>query len=146
MIEAHEKYGKDDCSYKAAGELSGLIKLVDCFYHYMDTLPDAQHIRSMHSDDLTITKQKLAYFLSGWMGGPKLYAEHFKAIPIPSAHKHLPIGVGESDAWLLCMQKAVDAQPYDPEFKMYLIAQLRVPAQRITEVCSHAAKYTKQPH
>lgn len=129
------KYGVEDCSYKAAGEVSGIIKLVDSFYGFMDTLPEAKDIRSMHRDDLTSSKKKLAYFLSGWLGGPKLYSEHFGPISIPSAHKQLPIGVEESEAWILCMQKAVAEQPYEASFKQYLIEQLRVPAERIRIAC-----------
>lgn len=37
--------------------------------------------------------------------------------------------------WLLCMQKAVDEQAYKESFKVYLMKQLRVPAQRITMAC-----------
>lgn len=130
------KYGVGDCSYKAAGEISGLIKLVDSFYGFMDTLPEAKNIRSMHRDDLTSSKKKLAYFLSGWLGGPRLYSENFGSISIPSAHKHLPIGVEQSEAWILCMQKAVTEQPYEASFKEYLIVQLRIPADRIRTACS----------
>lgn len=140
MNNENRQFGVGDCSYQAAGEIEGLIKLVDAFYHYMDTLPEAKHIRDMHSEDLTITKKKLAYFLSGWMGGPKLYAENFKAMPIPVSHKHLPIGKSEGEAWLLCMKKAADDQPYTTEFKEYLLTQLRVPAERIQEVCQEALK------
>ena len=88
----------------------------------------------MHSSDLSTSRKKLSYFLSGWLGGPKLYAEHYGSINIPLAHKQLPIGIEESEAWLFCMQKAVDEQPYEAEFKIYLMEQLRVPAERIRMV------------
>jgi hemoglobin len=110
------------------------MKLVDEFYNNMELLPQAQKIRAMHSSDLSLSRKKLAYFLSGWLGGPKLYAEHYGSINIPDAHKHLSVGVEESEAWLLCMQKAIDNQPYDDDFKAYLLAQLRVPAERIRMV------------
>jgi hemoglobin len=48
----------------------------------------------------------------------------------------LSIGVEETEAWMLCMQKAVDEQPYEDSFKHYLIKQLRVPAERIRLACS----------
>jgi len=128
------EYGVGDCSYKMAGELVGITQLVDAFYDYMQQLKEAKHIRDMHSKDLSQSRKKLAYFLSGWMGGPKLYADHFGSINIPQAHKHLAVGVAESEAWLLCMQKAVDDQPYAESFKVYLMQQLRVPAERIRMV------------
>lgn len=137
MENEHCDYGVGDCSYKAAGEISGLIRLVDSFYNFMDSLPEAKGIRDMHRDDLILSRQKLAYFLSGWLGGPKLYSEHFGSINIPSVHRHLSIGHEESEAWIICMQKAVAEQPYDAGFKLYLIAQLRIPAERIKMACGH---------
>lgn len=129
------KYGVSDSSYQAAGELAGITKLVDAFYDFMDELPEAKNIRSMHKNDLADSRKKLAYFLSGWLGGPRLYAEHFGSINIPFAHRHLSVGSEERDAWILCMQKAVALQPYDEAFKEYLIKQLKVPAERIRVAC-----------
>ncbi len=129
-------YGIADNSYKAAGEIAGITKLVNAFYDFMGELPAAIDIRQMHPDDLSESRKKLAYFLSGWLGGPKLYSEHFGNIKLPVAHRHLSIGVAERDAWILCMQKALELQPYEDSFKVYLIEQLRVPAERIRMVCS----------
>ncbi len=124
-------YGEGDNSYQAAGEITGITKLVNAFYDFMEKLPEAKNIRNMHSDDLTESRKKLSYFLSGWLGGPKLYAQHFGGINIPMAHKHLPVGIDEREAWILCMQKAVNLQAYEESFKVYLIEQLRIPAERI---------------
>lgn len=128
------EYGVGDNSYIMAGELSGITQLVDDFYQNMATFKESQNIRDMHPADLTASRQKLTYFLSGWLGGPKLYAEHYGGINIPLAHKHLSVGPAESEAWLLCMQKAVDKQAYEAPFKVYLMQQLRVPAERIVMV------------
>ncbi len=129
------EYGIKDSSYKAAGGLLGLTKLVNSFYDFMDVLPEAKVIRNMHPRHLSSARKKLSYFLSGWLGGPKIYSEHYGSISIPSPHKHLPIGHLEMEAWIFCMQKAVDKQPYEESFKIYLIEQLRVPAERITAIC-----------
>ncbi len=123
-------YGTNDASYQAAGQFEGLIKLVDAFYTFMDELPEAKAVRAMHSDDLTLSRDKLARFLSAWTGGPRLYKEKYGAISIPAAHSHLAIGSGERDAWLLCMEKALALQPYEQDFKEYLLKQLSVPAER----------------
>lgn len=124
------QYGDGDASYRAAGQYEGLQQLAERFYFYMETLPQAQTIRAMHRDDLTESKEKLARFLSGWLGGPKLYREKYGPIAIPRAHSHLSIGVAERDAWLLCMEKALAEQPYAPAFKEYMLTQLFVPAER----------------
>lgn len=126
-------YGTGDSSYRAAGELEGIRKLVDAFYDAMEHLPEARNIRNMHAADLTEVRQKLAFFLCGWLGGPRLFAEHYGPINIPVVHRHFPIGDAERDAWLLCMERALAAQPYATAFKEYLMAQLRVPAERILQ-------------
>jgi hemoglobin len=123
-------FGQGDASYLAAGEAAGIRRLVDDFYRAMEHLPEAKHIREMHPKDLTDSRDKLARFLCGWLGGPKLYQEKYGAIRIPLAHHHLDIGVAERDAWLLCMEVVLKAQPYDLSFKTYLIEQLFVPANR----------------
>ncbi len=120
--------------YLAAGELAGITRLVDEFYVNMDTLPEAKTIRNMHPEDLTESRKKLTYFLSGWLGGPRLFQQHYGPISIPGAHKRFPIGYEERDAWLLCMQRALAVQPYSDELKDYLLAALSIPAERVREV------------
>jgi len=123
-------YGVGDASYRAAGSEIGIRKLVDDFYDVMDQHPDARKIRNMHPQDLTISRDKLARFLCGWLGGPRLYAEKYGSIRIPQIHSHLEIGRDERDAWLFCMREALKKQSYAAEFNQYLMEQLYVPAER----------------
>jgi len=123
-------YGEGDSSFQAAGCESGLRSLVDAFYDQMDILEPARRIRAMHPDDLAVSRDKMALFLCGWLGGPKLYSQKYGPIAIPRAHSHLDIGIEERDAWLLCMEKAIAEQPYADSFKQYLLEQLAVPAER----------------
>ena len=122
--------------YYEAGELAGITRLVADFYVNMDTLPEAEIIRKMHPEDLTESRKKLTYFLCGWLGGPKLYHQHYGPISIPGFHKQFPIGTDERDAWVLCMQQAIAVQPYKEPFKEYLLAALRIPAERVRQVNS----------
>jgi hemoglobin len=129
-------FGTFDASYMAAGEETGVRKLVDEFYLQMETLVEGQHIRAMHKGDLETIKDKLSLFLMGWLGGPRLYADKYGSISIPQAHQHLVINEAERDAWLLCMTEALKHQDYSDDFKEYLIQQLAIPAERIR----HTAK------
>ena len=124
------QYGTGDTSFQAAGGEAGLRQLVDDFYDVMETIPEAATIRSMHPEDLTESRDKLARFLSGWLNGPNTFRPKYGSIHIPRAHHHLPIGEDEMEAWLLCMSIALEKQPYEAEFKDYLLRQLRVPAKR----------------
>lgn len=123
-------YGQQDHSFKTAGGFEGIKQLVDDFYSAMDTLPVAKHIRDMHSPNLDESRDKLTRFLTGWLGGPKLFSEKYGPIRIPVAHRHLSIGPAERDAWLACMQVAIDKQDFPQDFRDYLMAQLYVPAER----------------
>ena len=122
-------YGVGDASYQAAGQEAGIRKLVSAFYSVMGVLPEARKIREMHPTDLEVTEDKLARFLCGWLGGPKLYQGKYGTIRIPKAHRHLAIGPAERDAWLKCMEEALDQQPYETSFKQYLLEQFYVPAE-----------------
>ena len=84
----------------------------------------------MHPDDITESRDKLARFLCGWLGGPKLFREKYGPIQIPKAHRHLEIGPAERDAWLTCMARALEAQPYSEDFKAYMLKEISVPAER----------------
>ena len=121
-------------AYRAAGELAGITSLVDAFYANMDAFPEARVIRNMHPDDLTESRKKLTYFLCGVLGGPGLYIEHYGGINLPDFHRQFPIGTDERDAWMLCMQQSIAAQPYEASFKEFLVARLSIPAERIRMV------------
>lgn len=125
------EYGYEDQSYQAAGRIEGIHQLVDDFYTIMSQADFAAKIFAMHPiDDIETSKDKLSCFLSGWLGGPKLYREKYGAIAIPKFHAHMDIGTPERDAWLHCMQLALEKQDYSPDFKHYLLTQLFVPAER----------------
>lgn len=123
-------YGVGDASYRAAGERDGIYRLVQRFYEYMDTLPEARVIRAMHAEDLTEVREKLAVFLCAWLGGPNEYRARFGPISIPGFHAKFAIDEAERDAWLLCMARAVAEQPWADDFKAYFMQAIAVPAER----------------
>ncbi len=127
-------FGTGDASFRAAGGQEGLTRLADAFYAHMEKLPEAARIRAMHPEDLTISRRKLAVFLCGWLGGPRLYATEFGPISIPTAHAHLAIDEPERDAWMACMRAAVAEQPWEPAFKEYFLSAIAVPAERVRVV------------
>ena len=125
-------YGHKDTSFKAAGQKDGILKLVRSFYKYMSQLEEAKRILQLHPDDLEVSIDKLYLFLCGWLGGPKAYREKYGPIRIPIAHRHIPIGTAERDAWMLCMTKAVSEQDsWRQDFKDYFLREILVPANRV---------------
>jgi hemoglobin len=131
-----KQYGTGDTSFQAAGGEAGLRQLVDNFFDRMSSDERFATIYGMHPEDIEISRDKLARFLCGWLGGPKLYNEKYGAIGIPRVHAHLAIGTTERDQWLTCMTESVAEQPFAPEFKTYLMEQLYVPAEAVRRRCA----------
>jgi hemoglobin len=125
------KYGTGDTSYRAAGGHDGIRRLVDRFYEHMDLLPEARMLRAMHAADLTEVREKLVTFLIAWLGGPNEYRARFGPISIPGSHARFSIDHAERDAWLLCMARAVDDQPWAEMFKRYFMTAIAIPAERV---------------
>ena len=128
------RYGEHDTSYLAAGGMDGLRHLAEEFYRQMNSLPQAAAVRAMYPQDVTESTERLACFLSGWLGGPKLYREKYGGIVIPAFHRQWQIDASAKDAWLDCMREAVALQPYADDFKVYLMEQLSVPAERCQNI------------
>jgi hemoglobin len=104
----------------------------------METLPEARALRAMHAADLTEVREKLAVPLVGWLGGPNEYRSRFGAISIPGFHARFAIDEAERDAWLLCMARAVDEQPWAEAFKIYFMQAIAVPAVHVASAMRRA--------
>ena len=95
-------------------------RLVDRFYDFMDSLPEAQGIRAMHATSLTQARNHLHWFMVGWLGGPPLYVEKKGHPRLRARHLPFPIGVAERDAWMLCMDRALAEVVHDQELREFL--------------------------
>ena len=111
--------------YEVIGGEAAIRTLVEKFYYYMDTLPEAKGIRDIHQADLTSAETKLFKYMTGWLGGPNLYIEEY-GHPILRA-RHLPFAIGESerDQWMFCMNKAIEEVPMEPRLKTNLQTALQ---------------------
>jgi hemoglobin len=81
--------------------------LVDRFYDLMDIEPGYAELRAAHGNTLADARQKLFWFLCGWLGGPQLYTEQFGHPRLRMRHMPFSIGVQERDQWLACMDQAM---------------------------------------
>ena len=139
MIQhTNRPYGTGDASFQAAGGEDGIRRLVDAFFDRMGSDERFATIYAMHPEQEDVSRDKLARFLCGWLGGPKLYHEKYGAIGIPRVHAHLAIATAERDQWLTCMAESVELQPFAADFKEYLMEQLFVPAEAVRRRCATA--------
>jgi hemoglobin len=106
--------------YDRIGGADGVRRLVDRFYDLMHQLPEAAHIRAMHPEDMQGSREKLFEFLSGWLGGPPLFMQRRGHPRLRMRHMPFAIDDAARDAWLACMERALDECVTDVSLKELL--------------------------
>jgi hemoglobin len=100
--------------YDVMGGDAKVRALVDRFYDLMDLEPAFTELRQAHGTTLDVARDKLYWFLSGWLGGPNLYIEQFGHPRLRARHLPFSIGIKERDQWLACMFQAMKDVEVDP--------------------------------
>ena len=96
--------------------------LVDRFYDLMDLEPAYAALRAVHPSTLDGSRDKLFWFLCGWLGGPQHYTDRFGHPMLRARHLPFAIGIRERDQWMHCMQQAMADVELDPDFAQRLSA------------------------
>ncbi|VTZ27953.1 Globin [Methylocella tundrae] len=99
---------KPSSDFEVIGGAPAIDRLVEAFYRNMDSRADARDIRAMHAADLEPTKNILKLYLGEWLGGPAEYSKQRGHPRLRQRHMRIPIGPAERDAWLACMNAALD--------------------------------------
>jgi hemoglobin len=107
-------------AYELLGGEAPVRALVDRFYDLMDLEPDFAGIRALHPTSLDGSRDKLFWFLSGWLGGPDLYQSRFGHPRLRARHLPYAIGMAERDQWMACMTLAMADCGVDPELAQRL--------------------------
>jgi hemoglobin len=110
--------------YEAIGGDATIRKLVARFYHLMDSLPEARHVRAVHQPSLASAEEKLYEYLSGYLGGPQLYTDKYGHPRLRSRHFDAPIGPAERDEWILCFKLAMDEAIEHPKLREIIWAPI----------------------
>jgi hemoglobin len=94
--------------------------LVERFYDLMELQPDYAALRASHGPDLAQARDKLFWFLCGWLGGPQHFVERFGHPRLKARHMPFKIGILERDQWLACMDQAMGDVQVPPELRARL--------------------------
>ncbi|GAA6141739.1 group II truncated hemoglobin [Hydrogenophaga sp. 5NK40-0174] len=95
-------------------------ELVDRFYDLMDIEPGYKELRDAHGSTLAEARDKLYWFLCGWLGGPDHYVQRFGHPRLRMRHMPFSIGIVERDQWLACMDQAMTEVDIDAELQSRL--------------------------
>ena len=99
----------------------GVRGLVDRFYDLMDLEPAFAGIRALHPQQLEGSRDKLHWFLCGWLGGPDHYQQRFGHPRLRARHLPYAIGIAERDQWLACMALALQQCDVPPPLAQRLM-------------------------
>ena len=99
------------------GGEGGVRALVDRFYDLMDLEPAFTELRASHGSSLDEARDKLFWFLCGWLGGPQHYQDRFGHPRLRMRHMPFSIGIVERDQWLACMDQAMAETGVDPRLR-----------------------------
>jgi hemoglobin len=110
ISEPQTQQERETTPFELLGGEAQVRALTDRFYDLMDLEPAYASIRAMHPNTLDGSRDKLFWFLCGWLGGPQHYIERFGHPMLRARHLPFPIGTAERDGWLACMLQAMTEQ------------------------------------
>ena len=107
---SHIPISESGSVYTQIGGEFAVRALVDRFYDLMDLEPGFVELRALHPASLDGSRDKLFWFMCGWMGGPQHYSDRFGHPMLRARHMPYTIGIRERDQWMACMTQALTEQ------------------------------------
>jgi hemoglobin len=95
-------------AFERVGGEAKVRELIDRFYDLMDLEPEFTGLRALHPASLDGSRDKLFWFLCGWLGGPDHYISRFGHPRLRARHLPFAIASPERDQWLRCMAWAME--------------------------------------
>jgi len=109
-----------DTPFEWMGGEDKVKALVERFYDLMDLEPGYRELRAAHGSTLANARDRLFWFLCGWLGGPQHYTDRFGHPRLRMRHMPFAIGIKERDQWLACMDQAMGEVGVDEKLRARL--------------------------
>jgi len=108
--------------YDVLGGRDVVLALAERFYDVMETEePALAALHRMEAGRIDRTsRDRFGLFLVGWLGGPQEYTEQHGHPRLRMRHARVPVDVAMRDAWLRCMNRAMEETPMHPALREYL--------------------------
>src|SRR5690606_21080282 len=91
--------------YERIGGAETIARLVAAFYPRVQAHP---LLAPLFPEDITPVMEKQRLFLTQFLGGPPLYSEKHGHPRLRARHLPFPITPSRAQAWLSCMEEALD--------------------------------------
>ncbi|HYO72335.1 MAG TPA: group II truncated hemoglobin [Archangium sp.] len=113
----------EDMPFHRLGGEAGVQALAEAFYDAMDASEPALarlHELDGHGKVSRGMRERFGLFLIGWLGGPQHYMEKHGHPRLRMRHGHVPVDLAQRDAWLRCMQRAMDVRGVKGNVRRFL--------------------------
>ena len=114
--------------YEAIGGMETIDKIVTNFYKRVGKHPD---LIPIFPDDLTETARKQRLFLTQFFGGPRLYEAERGHPMMRRRHLPFPITPTRRDAWLSCMNEALNEAEIEEAYRTVIFEKLTLTANHM---------------
>ncbi|MEW9669116.1 globin [Ammoniphilus sp. 3BR4] len=111
----------DKSPYELIGGAETVGKLVNAFYDLVAVHPELSPI---FPKDLTETREKQYLFLTQFFGGPLLYSEQHGHPMLRARHLPFPITPKRAEAWLSCMNQAMEQIGLEGPIRDFMFGRL----------------------
>lgn len=120
--------------YEAIGGPAAINQLVESFYSRVAEHPDLQPI---FPNDLTETIRKQKQFLTQFLGGPAYYTEEHGHPMLRARHLPFEITPTRKDAWLYCMNGALEEAEIEEPYRSAIFERLTHTAHHMMNTPEH---------
>lgn len=114
--------------FEAIGGKEVIDKLVETFYSKVKVHP---LLAPIFPADLTETARVQKQFLTQFLGGPELYSNEHGHPMLKARHMPFPITAERADAWLECMDEAMNDIELKGSIRDFLFERLNQTAQHM---------------
>jgi hemoglobin len=113
----------EDSVWHRLGKNEAVNALVETFYDFMET--DEPALAAIHKMDASgkisqDSRERFALFLNGWLGGAQDYIAKHGHPRLRMRHGHVKVDEAMRNAWISCMQKAMDSKGISGGVRGYL--------------------------
>lgn len=114
--------------FEAIGGHDRIEQLVDAFYKRVAVHPE---LIPLFPNEFTEIARKQKQFLTQFFGGPPLYIEEHGHPMMRKRHLRFPITPSRKDAWLTCMDQALDEVEIEEPYRSVMFERLTLTAHHM---------------
>ncbi len=108
--------------YEYMGGADTIRRIVEAFYPKVQAHP---LLAPIFPEDITPVMEKQYLFLTQFFGGQPLYTAQHGHPMMRARHLPFPITKARADAWLSCMQEALEETIPSPELRTVVLERLK---------------------